>query len=419
MRTPHRGVLIFVHPENGYGFIDCNTTASRRVFVPASKCTAWQKGDRVSFSAIESSDGRWRVDKMHRDTFPDRTLLPPDPLFPPCKDLEASHRTFASSRLLFSFGVRRETREVVPLDLPKVQSWVPLYVPPAAEELPLALPKRKRFRQLQRFGLDLLLEASARYSVAAESFDVICYRRTLGRLVDATLDPEAGWFSSFTYPLLDKLQSMSFLIQVSEHGTLLIDEGFDYDRLQKNADSYGRQFEGQCVHQEDNETKLFQSYSVLLGPTTVAAGQSGLKRASGGHVDLPQVRILVFTPPDAITPDEEPIEIKLRLPPLTTLTEREEYCQALTGVRREVLGFGKKGAQGVWVNQIEEQSRHDMDPSVVNKYSAHLHTVLAFLQRHATVPGSTYLMRRRRDALEVSRVDDSAFCSGGMQSGVL
>jgi hypothetical protein len=48
---------------------------------------------------------------------------------------------------------------------------------------------------------------------------------------------------------------------------------------------------------------------------------------------LSQTATQVCTPPDAMTEDEQAVEIKLRLPPLFGLTDREEFCMGLTSLR--------------------------------------------------------------------------------------
>jgi len=182
-------------------------------------------------------------------------------------------------------------------------------------------------------------------------YDFVCFRKTLASLMDATLDqvdPQyRNWFAANTYSVTKQLQKVTFLLQVLPNGTMLLDEGFDDTQVMMNKDSFGRQFERACVPRKGGEettgedVKTFQAYATSIDG----------------------FRVLVCTPPDAMMDDERPVEIKLRLPPLLGLTDREEFCNGLVNLRLEMLGFGEKSEDGeqVHVTRIERRERGDDD----------------------------------------------------------
>jgi hypothetical protein len=112
-----------------------------------------------------------------------------------------------------------------------------------------------------------------------------------------------------------------------------------------NKDSFGRQFERACVPRKGGEETTEEDVKTFQAFATSIDG----------------FRVLVCTPPDAMTDDERPVEIKLRLPPLLGLTDREEFCNGLVNLRLEMLGFGEKSEDGeqVHVTRIERRERHD------------------------------------------------------------
>lgn len=62
--------------------------------------------------------------------------------------------------------------------------------------------------------------------------------------------------------------------------------------------------------------------------------------------------MLVCTPPDAMDAREAPVEVKLRLPPLMQLTEREQFCKGLVDLKHELLGFGVKSKDSKQVRAL-------------------------------------------------------------------
>lgn len=47
---------------------------------------------------------------------------------------------------------------------------------------------------------------------------------------------------------------------------------------------------------------------------------------------------------------------------------------------------------------------------LMEMYGSHLSNVLELIRKHATVPGSTYLLRRRQNHLTFSEVKRTSFC---------
>jgi hypothetical protein len=105
---------------------------------------------------------------------------------------------------------------------------------------------------------------------ARAQFDVICFRKTLASLMDATLDQQdpscRNWFAANTYSVTKQLQKVTFLMQVLPGGTMLLDEGFDDTQVMMNRDSFGRQFERACVPRQSDtdDVKSFQAFRTQI-----------------------------------------------------------------------------------------------------------------------------------------------------------
>eukprot|EP00238_Polyblepharides_amylifera_P006209 CAMPEP_0196577198 /NCGR_PEP_ID=MMETSP1081-20130531/6303_1 /TAXON_ID=36882 /ORGANISM="Pyramimonas amylifera, Strain CCMP720" /LENGTH=388 /DNA_ID=CAMNT_0041896053 /DNA_START=108 /DNA_END=1274 /DNA_ORIENTATION=+ len=382
-------------------------------------------GDQVNFSIGLAYDGRKCVNALEHMNLSSSEMENRAPLFPRLKSrkecMEELHENGASGKLLFSFGVDKEAQKVVKVsevggrltaedenaELEKegpsnmegeekreVQSsWEPLYNKLVELSTPLIISRKQTLKAMQRVGLPLVLGAALQQGVdvtaSPREYDVVCFRRTLSSLMDATLDPvHEGWFALDTNNSLSQLQKVSFLMKRLSNGTLLIDEGFNDSSLLMNSDSFGRQFERLCVIKPSPHVKPFQAYEIPLS----------------------KVRMLVFTPPDAMTRNLEPVEIKLRLPPLTSFTDREEFFKGLTNLKHVVLGFGRKIDRGkkVEIHRVVHQEK-SLNPSLMRQYSSHLENVIDLAQQHVTNPECTYILRRKNESIVFSEIDSSTF----------